>query len=562
MENNSYKEKYLEWVRKTGEMKDTVLEAELLSMDDSQIEDAFFKEMEFGTAGLRGIIGAGPNRMNVYTVARAAQGQAEYIKKGDNLSVAIAFDSRIMSDVFSRVAAEVFAANGIRVYIFPELMPTPCLSFAVRYFKCASGVVVTASHNPSKYNGYKVYGPDGCQCTSAAANAIYEEIQKLDMFFGAKRVDFDTAVAEGMIVIIGDDCETAFVESVKSLSVLYGDEIDRSVEIVYTPLNGSGLKPVLRTLKESGFENIFVVPEQEQPDGNFPTCPYPNPEIRGALELGLKYADERGADLLIATDPDSDRIGIAVRGRDGMQLISGNDVGVLLIDYICGQKTRHGMMPENPIVVKTVVTTTMADAVANSYGAGIIDVLTGFKYIGEQITRLEEKGEENRFLFGYEESYGYMSGTHVRDKDGVNGAFIICEMFAYYKTRGTSIAERLEELYKTFGYRLNLTKSYEFDGAAGFARMQEIMAEVKKGLAEIGGLKVIKTLDYSKGLNGLPPSDVMKFLLEKDCSVVIRPSGTEPKIKAYISMVGSNWEEAERMAERANQEICNNIMKK
>ena len=542
MDRNEYRAKYEEWKKNAVE-----LSAELAKMTDAEIEDAFYRDLEFGTGGLRGVIGAGTNRMNVYTVAKASQGLANYVNKTypDVKKIAVAYDSRIKSDVFSRVASEVFGANGLDVYLYPELMPTPALSFAVRYYGCSAGVVVTASHNPSKYNGYKVYGPDGCQITTEGAAAVLSEIERLDVFRDVQRGDFDALKAEGKIKYIGEDCVTAFLEAVKSQSVLYGDRIDRDVAIVYTPLNGTGLKPVTRVLRESGFTNVTVVKEQERPDGNFPTCPYPNPEIREALRLGLEYADRLHADLLLATDPDADRVGIAVRDGEGMKLLTGNEVGMLLLDYIASQRTAHGKMPADPVMVKTIVTIDMAERIAAHYGIRTVNVLTGFKFIGEQIGLLEKKGHADSYLFGFEESYGYLSGAYVRDKDAVDGAFLICEMFAFYRTRGISLLEKLNQLYAEYGTCLNTLYSYEFAGVAGFSRMQDIMATLRAGLSDVAGRKVERALDYSKGIDGLPKADVLKYYLTGNCSVVVRPSGTEPKIKIYLSVSAKDRASAE-----------------
>lgn len=529
---------------------DSEVQQELAAMAHApeKIEDAFYRDLAFGTGGLRGVIGAGTNRMNVYTVAKASQGLADYVVKtfpAEQRKIAVSYDSRIKSDLFSQVAAGVFAANGIQVEIYPELMPTPCLSYAVRTLGCSAGVMVTASHNPSKYNGYKVYGSDGCQITTEAAEVILSEIEKLDLFRDVKTMDFQAGLTAGQIHYIDGSIYTSFVEQVKAQSVLYGDPVDRDVSIVYSPLNGTGLKPVLRTLKESGFTNITVVAEQEQPDGHFPTCPYPNPEIKEAMALGMEYAAKVNADLLLATDPDCDRVGIAVRNAQGqMTLLSGNETGMLLLDYICAQRTTHGKMPQDPVLVKTIVTIDMAERIASKYGVRTVNVLTGFKFIGEQIGLLEQAGKTESYIFGFEESYGYLSGSYVRDKDAVNGAYLICEMFAYYKTRGISLLQRLNQLYQEYGYCLNTLHSYEFDGSAGFGKMQSIMENFHRGLDTIGPKHVAQTLDYSKGLDGLPKSDVLKFLLEDNCSVVVRPSGTEPKLKAYISVSAPDAETA------------------
>ena len=529
---------------------------ELLSMDAVTREDAFYRDLAFGTGGLRGVIGAGTNRMNIYTVAKASQGLANYIlcEYSDNHSIAIAYDSRIKSDLFSKTAAEVFAANGIKVYIYPELMPTPCLSYAVRSLGCSAGVVITASHNPSKYNGYKVYGPDGCQITTDAAADILSEIEKLDIFDDVKSMHFTDALELGVVEYIDKSVYTGFIDEVKNQSVLYDDEIDYDVSIVYTPLNGTGLKPVMRVLEESGFTNITVVEEQKYPDGIFPTCPYPNPEIREALELGLQYCEIVDADLLLATDPDADRCGIAVKSKDGYQLLTGNEVGLLLLDFICSQRQKHGQMPGKPVFIKTIVTMDLAERIAKHYGVETINVLTGFKFIGEQIGELEKSGRKADYICGFEESYGYLTGIYVRDKDAVNASFMICEMFAFYKTRGISLLDKLSEIYGTFGYCLNTLHSYAFPGSAGMQKMDSIMAEFRKGIETLGGMKVLRTEDYSIGLNGLPKSNVLKFLIECG-SVVIRPSGTEPKLKAYVSVTAKNREIAESIEQKIKSDI-------
>ena len=527
---------YQRWLEQA--VLDEDVAAELRDMDAARVEDAFYRDLAFGTGGLRGVIGAGTNRMNIYTVAKASQGLADHLKKNDpSPSVAIGYDSRIKSELFARVAAEVFAANGVKVHLWPVLMPVPTVSFATRYLHTSAGVMITASHNPSKYNGYKVYGADGCQITTEAAAQILAEIEKLDIFGDVCRGSFQAELEKGTICYIPEEVYTAFVEAVKRQSVLFGEEARKDVAIVYTPLNGSGLRPVTRTLREMGYTNITVVPEQEQPDGHFPTCPYPNPEIKEAMALGMEYAQKHNADLLLATDPDCDRVGIAVKNVQGeYELLTGNQTGMLLLDYICSQRKKHGRMPQGPVMVKTIVTMDMAEQIASYYGLRTVNVLTGFKFIGEQIGRLEAQGRAESYVFGFEESYGYLSGTYVRDKDGVNGAYLICEMFSYYKTRGISLLEKLEELYRTYGYCMNTLHSYEFDGSAGFARMQGIMRRFREGIASFGGKRVVRLLDYAQGLDGLPKSDVLKFLLEDNCSLVVRPSGTEPKLKLYVSV--------------------------
>ena len=521
---------------------DTDVAVELRILDDSKIEDAFYRNLAFGTGGLRGVIGAGTNRMNIYTVAKASQGLADYLKKKfAQPSVAIGYDSRIKSDVFAKVAAEVFVANGVQVNIWPALMPVPTVSFATRYLHSSAGVMVTASHNPSKYNGYKVYGADGCQITTEAAAEIFTEIEKLDIFEDVKYSDFETGIVNGSIQYISDEVYAAFVNEVKNQSVLFGEKVNKDVAIVYSPLNGTGLKPVTRTLKEMGYTNITVVREQEQPDGNFPTCPYPNPEIKEAMALGMEYAKKCNADLLLATDPDCDRVGIAVKNKVGeYELLTGNQTGMLLLDYICSQRVKHGKMPADPVMVKTIVTMDMGEQIASHYGLRTINVLTGFKFIGEQIGKLEQQGKMDSYVFGFEESYGYLTGSYVRDKDGVNAAYMICEMFSYYATKGINLLDKLSELYKTYGYCLNTLHSYEFDGSAGFVKMQSIMQAFRGDIKEFGGKKIVKLLDYAPGLDGLPKSDVLKFLLEDNCSIVVRPSGTEPKIKIYISVSAEN----------------------
>lgn len=555
-----YKKEYLRWCVQAKGDADVENELSAISSDESKIEDAFYRDLAFGTGGLRGVIGAGTNRMNIHTVAKASQGLSDYLIKNypeNERKIAVSYDSRIKSDLFSRVAAGVFAANGIKVYIYTELMPTPCLSYAVRALKCAAGIMVTASHNPSKYNGYKVYGADGCQITTEAAKTILSEIEKLDIFADVKTSCFDEGLENGSIEYISDDIYTAFVEEVKNQSVLSeNDIVDKNVAIVFSPLHGTGLKPVLRTLKESGYTNITVVKEQEEPDGNFTTCPYPNPEIKEAMSLGMEYAEKYNADLLLATDPDCDRVGIAVKTPQGdYRLMTGNETGMLLLDYICKKRTENGTMPEDPVFIKTIVTIDMAERIAADYGVRTVNVLTGFKFIGEQIGLLEQQGKENSYIFGMEESYGYLSGGYVRDKDAVDGAFLICEMFAYYKTKGISLLDKLEEQYKKYGYCLNTLHFYEFEGSAGFAKMQEIMKTFRGEISSIGGKKVVNVLDYAPGIDGLPKSDVLKFLLEDNCSVVVRPSGTEPKLKTYLSVSGSSMEEADGVEKR----ICEDL---
>lgn len=563
---------YGRWCQFATGDKDIVKELKEMAGDEPVIEDAFYRNLEFGTGGLRGVIGAGTNRMNIYTVAKASQGLANYVKAKfaePQRRIAISFDSRIKSDRFAQIAANVFAANGIHVYIYSELMPTPCLSFAVRQLHCAAGIMVTASHNPAKYNGYKVYGADGCQITTKAAEEILSEIERVDIFDDVKGMDEGVSVSgTGQIETISEDVITAFVECVKGESLLGSDmaqgQVDKNVSIVYSPLNGTGLKMVLRTLQESGYTNITVVKEQEKPDGNFPTCPYPNPEIREAMELGIAYARKHNADLLLATDPDCDRVGIAVKSggehsasqeSDDYVLLSGNETGILLLDYVCSRRKQLGIMPEQPVMIKTIVTMDMAERIAAHYGVDTINVLTGFKFIGEQIGMLEEREREQDYIFGFEESYGYLSGSYVRDKDAVNGAFLICEMFAYYKSQGISLPEKLQELYATYGYCLNTLHSYEFEGAAGFEKMQQIMEGFRGEITSFADKKVVKCLDYGMGLDGLPKSDVLKFILDGGGSVVVRPSGTEPKLKTYLSVSASTREEAQKLEKKLAEAV-------
>ena len=556
---NDVKALYEIWAANAVEDADVVRELESMKEDPVRMEDAFYRDLAFGTGGLRGVIGAGTNRMNIYTVMKASQGLANYVIRNfaeEDRRIAVSYDSRIKSDLFSEVASGVFAANGIHVYIYPELMPTPCLSFAVRALKCAAGIMVTASHNPSKYNGYKVYGSDGCQITTEAAAEILKEIEAIDTFKDVRKVSFEDGMKAGQIEYIGEDVYTAFVEEVKAQSLIGDTPVNKDVAIVYSPLNGTGLKPVLRTLKESGYTNITVVKEQEQPDGNFPTCPYPNPEIREAMALGMEYAKKYNADLLMATDPDCDRCGIAVRSSDGEYvLLSGNETGLLLLDYICSRRIALGKMPETPVFVKTIVTMDLAEKIAEHYGVRTVNVLTGFKFIGEQIGRLEAQGHESDYICGFEESYGYLTGTYVRDKDAVDAAFMIAEMFAWYKTQGISLLDKLSELYAEYGYCLNTLHSYEFDGSAGFAKMQNIMKSFRETPAEFGGKAVNTCLDYAQGLDGLPKSDVLKFLLADGCSVVVRPSGTEPKLKTYISITADTKTAAEALEAKIDSDL-------
>ena len=551
------KKEYERWLNNAKEDSDLIKELLDMSGDEKRIEDAFYRNLEFGTGGLRGVIGAGTNRMNIYMVRKASQGLANYVLKRypKNPSIAVSFDSRIKSTLFAHIASEVFAANGIKVHIYKELMPTPCLSYAVRELKCSAGIMVTASHNPSKYNGYKVYGSDGCQITTQAAKDILEEINALDVFNDVKHGDYKALLKAKKIEIIKDELYTRFINRVKQETLLKDEPVDKSVKIIYSPLHGTGLKPVTRILKESGFDNIIVVKEQEEPDGNFTTCPYPNPEIKEAMQVGIDYAKKNNADLLIATDPDADRVGIAVKDGDDYRLLTGNQTGVLLFDYICSQRIKHGRMPKNPIAVKTIVTTDMVKKIAEKYGVQIIEVLTGFKFIGEQIGLLEAKGEEDRYIFGFEESYGYLSGGYVRDKDAVDGTFLIAEMFAFYKHQGISLVSKLSELYKEYGYFSNYLDSFEFEGSTGFKKMNDLMENFRNSVKSIGEYKVNEMLDYSKDINGLPKSNVLKMFLDNGSSIVVRPSGTEPKLKIYISICGQDFDYNDRTYKELISEI-------
>lgn len=546
----SYMEVFHRWLKETEQNAEIYGELDEIRNDEAAIEDRFYRELEFGTGGLRGVLGAGTNRMNVFTVSKATQGYSNYLKKlSAEPSVAIGYDSRIHSDLFAETAAAVFAANGIQVYLYPKLMPTPALSFAVRDLKCDGGVVVTASHNPAKYNGYKVYGSDGCQITTEAAKAIQQEIDAVDPFEHVMQGDFSKLLESGEIRYIGADTENRYQQALDTASVLPAD-VDRNVSIVYTPLNGAGISCVPRCLSEHGFTNITIPDEQKNPDGNFPTCPYPNPEIREALTVGLEWAQRVGSDLLLATDPDCDRVGVAVKDGEGYTLINGNEMGVLLLDFICKMRLEQGTMPENPVAVKTIVTTPMAARVAAHYGVQLVDVLTGFKFIGEQIGLLEQKGEANRYIFGFEESYGYLSGSFVRDKDAVNASLLICEMFAYYKAQGKSLVDMLAELYETYGFYESRLLTFAFEGSAGFAKMQEMIQGLRNHKPEeIAEFAVEKVIDYKNDETGLPKSNVLKFFLGGGLEAVVRPSGTEPKLKIYLTAIGETKQASAAVAD-------------
>lgn len=544
-----YQDDYKRWME--ADLDDPALKAELesISGNDEEIKDRFAVALKFGTAGLRGVLGAGSNRMNIYVVRQATQGLANWVKtQGGNQLVAISYDSRINSDVFARTAACVLAANGIKVRIYDALMPVPALSFATRYYEANAGIMVTASHNPAKYNGYKAYGPDGCQMTDEAADIVYAEIQNTDILTGAKLISFEEGLAKGLIEYVGDDCKDALYAAIEARSVRPGLCKTAGLKLVYSPLNGSGLVPVTHVLRDIGIDDITIVPEQQYPDGNFPTCPYPNPEIFEALRLGLELAEKSGADLMLATDPDADRVGIAIKCPDGTyQLVSGNEVGVLLLDYICAGRIEKGTMPANPVAVKSIVSTPLADAVAAHYGVELRSVLTGFKWIGDQIAQLEAAGEVDRFIFGFEESYGYLAGPYVRDKDAIIGSMLICEMAAYYRSIGSSIKQRLEEIYAQYGRYLNKVDSFEFPGLSGMDKMAGIMDSLRTNPpTEIGGYAVVKVTDYKKPEEtGLPAANVLIYALEGGATVVVRPSGTEPKIKTYFTTLGKDLAEAE-----------------
>ncbi|MBQ6634344.1 MAG: phospho-sugar mutase [Ruminococcus sp.] len=552
------KELYQLWCEKAVDDPDLITELKSIEGDDEAIKDRFYRDLEFGTGGLRGVIGAGAYRLNVYTIRRATQGLADYVNGSfENGSVAISYDSRIKSDKFAREAAAVLAANGIKVHIYTELMPTPMLSWAVRACGASAGIMITASHNPAKYTGYKVYGEDGCQITLDVANTVISKINAVDMFGGAKVMDYEEGVKSGMISYIGQDIIEEYFKKVLEQGIHTDLVADSGLKVVYTPLNGTGNKPVREILKRIGIKEVTVVPEQELPDGNFPTCPFPNPEIKEALAKGLELCEEVKPDLLLATDPDCDRVGIAVPGEDGEYvLITGNEVGAMLFKYVCQERTALGTMPERPVAVKTIVTTDICKKIAAEYGVELRDVLTGFKFIGEQIGFLEKDGEDGRYIFGFEESYGYLAGSYVRDKDAVVASMLICEMAAFYRTKGISLLQARESLYAQYGNYVHTQSSFQCEGASGMERMKEIMTSLRTQPPKtIGGLKVEKVGDYlesaetdlatgEKTVIELPKSDVLAFRLEDGASVIIRPSGTEPKIKAYYTTIGESREAA------------------
>ena len=545
-----YQQVYDLWCARAVEDPDLRAELAAVQGDEAAVADRFYRDLEFGTGGLRGVIGAGSNRMNIYTIRRATQGLADYINaEGLPKKVAVAHDSRIKGDLFSREAARVLAANGITACLYPRLEPTPALSWAVRYLGCGAGICVTASHNPAQYNGYKVYWADGCQITLEAAAKVLAAIGQHDYFDSPKLVDYDEAVAAGTIRAIPDACLSDFVDAV--LALRPGNDVSK-LKLVYTPLNGSGLEPVKLLLERMGVTQLTVVPEQAQPDGNFPTCPYPNPEIRQAMEAGLKLCDAVRPDLMIGTDPDCDRMGAAVPdGQGGYRLITGNEMGVLLLDYICRTRTANGTMPEAPVAVTTIVSTDMADPIARKYGVELRRTLTGFKFIGEQIGLLEAEGHAERYIFGFEESYGYLSGGHVRDKDGVNAVMLACEAAAWYAARGMSLLDAVNALYKEYGFYRSALKSYTFEGESGMRTMQGIMARLRADEPFIiAGYGVDKVTDYQRSGTGLPKADVLEYRLENGAKLMVRPSGTEPKIKVYLSAVAGSEAEADAINER------------
>lgn len=565
---NDVNKLYSLWKEKAVLDKDLIEELGAIEGKESEIEDRFYQSLTFGTAGLRGVIGAGTNRMNVYTVNQATQGLATFLLgEYENPAVAIAYDSRIKSDLFAKSAAGVLAANGIKVYFYKELVPTPMLSFAVRKLNCKGGIILTASHNPAEYNGYKCYDPQGYQMTDEAAEKTYEFIQQTDMFSDVKTMDFEEGLDSGIIEFIADEVYEEFYKSVESCCLSLEECKNSGLKLIYTPLNGTGNKPVRRVLSDIGIKDVRVVKEQENPDGNFPTCPYPNPEIRQVFECGLKMAQEEPCDLLLATDPDCDRVGIAVKAGDDYKLMTGNEVGVLLAEYLLSRRKELGLLPENPVVVKSFVTTNLVDAVAKKYGAEVKSLLTGFKYIGEYVTMLENKGEADRFIVGMEESYGYLSGIHARDKDAVVACALICEMAAYYKSRGKSLYEVMEGIYEEHGMYLNALDNYAFKGSSGMVKMGEIMENLRNCPPEsICGMKVLSVSDYKKSekldtetgektVIDLPSSNVLYYALQNSCGVIVRPSGTEPKIKIYYTACAKNREEAQKLKDAMSEEM-------
>lgn len=562
------KNKFNLWLENAVDDSDLIAELKSVADDENEVYERFYRELEFGTAGLRGVIGAGTNRMNIYVVRRTTQGLANFLKKKyGEAAVAISYDSRIKADYFAQEAARVLAANGIKAYISRELQPTPVLSFLVRELKCKSGIMVTASHNPAKYNGYKCYGEDSCQMTDVNAGTVYDEIQKVDIFNDVKLVDFEEGIKSGLIEWVDESVYETYLDNVQAQTVNKDICKNAGLKVVYTPLNGAGNKLVRKILARIGVEDITVVPEQENPDGNFTTCPYPNPEIREALDLGLKLSEKVGADLLLATDPDSDRVGIAVKTEDGYRLLTGNETGILLMDYVLSCRKANGTLPEKPVAVKTIVTSKLVERICEKYGCELRNVLTGFKYIGEQILGLEKNGEESRYVFGFEESYGYLAGTYVRDKDAVVASMLICEMAAYYRKNGKSLYEVMNSVYEEYGYYINRTLSFEFEGASGMEKMANIMSNLRDNPpAEVSGIEVVATADYklsvAKDLKAdteevinLPKSNVLSYSLADGGAVIVRPSGTEPKIKVYLTSVGKTREESLALCDKLGKDM-------
>lgn len=543
MANRDVRAELEHWI---ANVSDEELAAELAEMkkaadagDDSAAVDAFFQDLAFGTAGLRGTLGAGTNRMNIYTVGRATQGFADYLNANfESPSVAIARDSRNKGELFVQVTASILAANGIVAHVYPKISPVPTLSFAVRDLGCSGGICMTASHNPAAYNGYKAYGPDGCQITSEAAKAISASIANTDAFSGVKMMGFDEAVASGMVKWIDDAVLERYYDAVlsKSVSSLSAEQVaEAPLKLVYTPLNGTGLIPVTTVLERAGITDITVVPEQREPNGDFPTCPYPNPEIREAMQKGIDLCEEVHPDLLLATDPDADRVGVACKDGDDYTLLTGNEMGVLLLDYIARMRSERGEDLSDKVAVTTIVSSAMVDALAAEYGFELRRCLTGFKYIGDIITELSDAGQVDRFIFGFEESYGYLSGDHVRDKDAVNASLLICQMAQDYKLRGMNLAQAMRALYEKHGWWLNRTASVSFPGAAGAETMRGIMAKLREQApSELAGRAIEAVVDYEGGVNGLPSANVVEFDVEGGNKVIVRPSGTEPKIKLYV----------------------------
>nr|WP_316621902.1 phospho-sugar mutase [uncultured Ruminococcus sp.] len=564
-----YMKIYNEWLEKATEDPQLVEELASIKDDNDAIYERFYAPLKFGTAGLRGVLGAGTNRMNIYVVRHATQGLANYIKKKYGTgAVAISHDSRINSDLFKIEAARVLAANGIKAYISEELEPTPVLSYLVRNLGCVAGIMVTASHNPAKYNGYKAYGEDGCQMTDVAAGMVFDEIQALDIFDDVKLCDFDEALKSGMIEYVKDEVYDSFLDEVKKNQVNAGVCKDTDLKVVYTPLNGAGNKLVRRVLDDIGMKDVIVVKEQENPDGNFTTCPFPNPELKEALAKGLEYCEANDADLLLATDPDSDRVSIAAKRADGTyRLYTGNEIGAMLTEYILKCRKELGTLPENPIVVKTIVTTKIIEAICKKYGCELKNCLTGFKYIGEIILGLEQKGEEDRFVFGFEESCGYLSGSYVRDKDAVLASMLICEMAAYYKKQGKSLVDIIDGIYNEYGYYLNTTLDFYFEGAEGMQKMSGIMDSLRTNApAQIAGYQVVSVADYDTHvatdlLTGatekidLPKSNVLSYTTQGGHCAIVRPSGTEPKIKIYITAIGATVDEAKAITDKIAEDM-------